>query len=137
MKKLIFALLLLPVFVFAQNSVKALNYDATFVAGDTLTSAWIDVTQFTEVELAYAANDSIKVQCVVYYRSGRHNGNTFGTVTADTLIAQTDGNGFATKVLRFGTTNDIPGATYIKVRTVRLVGSAVTSALYLDAICRK
>lgn len=107
---------------YAQSTGYGLVYNSDFsVAGtDTLTSDWIWTGYYPNIELGFAVSDSTIFEVTVYYQAGKST-SEYATVTADTLSALTDGGGFVAKVLRNTyDTNLIPGATYIKVRVVRI-----------------
>lgn len=128
MKKLNLFLVVIALFLvtsvtsYGQSTGYGLVYNSTFsVAGtDTLTSDWVWTGYYPNVELGFAVSDSTIFEVTVYYQAGKST-SEYATVTADTLSALTDGGGFVAKILRNSySTNLIPGATYIKVRVVRI-----------------
>lgn len=121
-----------------------LNESAVSGTNATLQSGWLDITDFSTVEIFVVTGDSVSfgTSFNIEYRAGTESSTTYSPfAAADTALVSNIGqsaNEVTGKVLRGFTVNSIPGANYIRVNAVRQNYSVGTlSSLKVIAILRR
>lgn len=152
MKKYILSFLFLGLFLAASVNAYAqintahvmLNDAAVSGTNATLQSGWLDITDYSMVEIFVVTGDSVSfgTSFNIEYRGGTETSLTYSPFSgADTSMVSNIGqssNEAAGKVLRGYTANNIPGANFIRVNAVRQNYSVGTlSSLKVIAILRR
>lgn len=126
MKKMIFLVLVVCGLGYSQQ----LAVDSSYSATDT--TGWASIGNGNKV-LVFEADDSCNVTIVADYRSANAAATVFQsyTVVSDSTNSTNASGFFKGYVLRFGGTNNIPGAEKIRLRvTPKTTGNGTTSPTY-------
>jgi hypothetical protein len=120
MKKILFLVLLFTGVANAQSpDIVDLALKGTTITGDTA-AAWVDVRDYSEVEVQAFANDSVKLP-INFWAAATKDGPFYivATTVGDTLIATSDAGVFKGIALKginaSGEVNRIVGANYLKL----------------------
>jgi hypothetical protein len=141
MKRFLFFISLLLIVSSLSNAqiVTALAADSSYATNDT--TAWTRIgTGGGDLSLVHWFKDSVNVTIAVDYRIANCGVNVFATynVVSDSTNCLNANGCFLSYVLKKGSTNNIPGATYIRERITRkTTGNGVTSPTYDSWLTRE